>query len=193
LAPGGLRPIAFTLVTALAGAFVVYNLAMVARLRRQAQSKRGGSSKPLQDVAGLWFWLHVLAALGTGLLMLHAAGPVFGIPLPEVPPLGLIIVLLGTVGAAGASHVFATNAAATVLRRLALPSPTTAVVVSAVALSGLIVACLAPSAGVAPLLAGRAAVGLASWVAWALSSHRVIASLQEAQGSVVSLGRASRR
>lgn len=191
--PGGLRPIAFTVVTALAGAFVIYNVTMVARLRRQAQSKRGGSSKPLQDVAGLWFWLHVLAALGTGLLMLHAAGPIFGIPLPEVPPLGLIIVLLGTVGAAGASHVFASNAAATVLRRLALPSPSTAVVVAAVAQAALIVACLAPSAGLAPLLAGRVGVGVASWAVWMFASHRVIASLQEAQGSVVSLGRASRR
>src|SRR5690606_16268158 len=50
-APAGVQPVAFLVVSSLAAFYLSLGLIRVARLRRQAQSKRGGSSKPLQDIA----------------------------------------------------------------------------------------------------------------------------------------------
>jgi hypothetical protein len=161
-------------------------LARTNQLRRATNHRRGGSGRPLQAIAMLWF---ALCALAVGLGLAH-----IGLALFWSGELEMIfwagIILVACVSAAGA-QLLSAQASITVLRRLALQAPAGATVVIA---SGLIVVI---AVGLVPLNDGLflslrvlgAVLGLITWISgcvWLLSC------LRQAQGSVVSIGRSRR-
>src|SRR5688500_2739644 len=173
-------------VSVLAGLWLSMGVVDGLRLFRRARSRQGGSSKPLQDVAGVWLFLLGLSA-GAGIACMTLLG------LDALPLLLRTLLVAGASFSAAAAYALAVRASATVLRRTAQDPPGSPILIAGVAQVVLIATCLAPAAGHPLVTVGRVIVGFAALVTWFLATNLIIGKLQEAQGSVVSLGRRSRR
>lgn len=166
---------------------LLITLARMVRVLRAAQSRPGGSSRPLRDIAGLWFTLGGLAVLPGGALM--------GLTLFWPSELPLFVrqgLILAACASAAASQLLAARGAITVLRRLALRASGVATPVMAGGIVGLVIACLVPVAG-GLFVSLRILAGSAAAIIWLVASYRLVNSVREAQGSVVSIGRSTRR
>lgn len=179
----------YLLLSALAALWLIAGSLHAWRVCRKVRTRSGGSSKPLQDIAGHWMLLCWMAVAGA-LVLIALIGLAVSLPL-----LGRLILLAGAAGAATAAWLLAARAAAVILRRSAQIEPTTSILSAAIAQVVLIAACTAPTAGAGlPLImVGRVIVGSAALVTFLIATFIIIGRLQEAQGSVVSLGRRSRR
>lgn len=166
---------------------LLITLAGMSRLLRATRSRPGGSSRPLRDIAGLWFTLGALAVLLGGSLMgLTLFWPA---ELPLFLRQGLILVACAS---AAASQLLAAHGAITVLRRLALRASGIAAPIMAGGIVGLMIACLVPVTG-GLFVSLRILAGFGALIVWLVASYRLVNSLREAQGSVVSIGRSARR
>jgi hypothetical protein len=184
--PGPLFRPAYLALSLAAAVGLVAGLIQAYRVRRQALSRRGGSSQPLQDVAGPWLGLCFLCAAG-GIVLATLIGMDI-----ELPPLARILLIAGAALSATAAQVLAARAAGTVLRRTAQVPPTAATPAAAAAQVALIAVCIAPVAGHPLFMVARVIAGTAAAITWFIASFILVGKLREAQGSVASLGRSRR-
>ena len=186
LAPAAARVLLLGAAAGL-GPMMLIVLMRANQLRRATNLRRGGSSRPLQEIGMLWFSLCALAvALGLAQigLALFWSGK-----LEMIFWVGLI---LAACACTAAAQLLAAHSSVTVLRRLSLHAPAAAVGVIAGGLVGVIVACLAPlNDGLFVSL--RVLAGVLSLIAWLGGCVWLLGSLRQAQGSVVSIGRSTRR
>lgn len=162
-------------------------LLRTSRLRRATNFRRGGSGRPLQEVSILWFSLCALAtALGLAQIGLALLWP------REIERILWLAMILAACACAAGAQLLAAHASITVLRRLALEAPAGAIAVIAAGLAALIAMCLAPlNDGL--FISLRVLGALLALTAWIAGCVWLLSGLRQAQGSVVSIGRSTRR
>ena len=157
------------------------------QLRRATNQRRGGSARPLQDIAVIWF---ALCATAVALGLAHIALALFW--RGELEMIIWAGMILAACGCSAGAQLLAAHASITVLRRLALEAPGPAIAVIALGLVLLI------GVGQAPLNDGlfislRVLVAFLALIIWAGGCIWLLTSVRQAQGSVVSIGRSARR
>ena len=157
------------------------------QLRRATNRRRGGSGRPLQQIAALWF---SLCALAVALGLAH-----IGLALFWTGELEMIFwagMIFAACACSAGAQLLAAQASITILRRLALEAPAAAVGVVGAGLAVLI------TVGLAPLNDGlfislRVLGAVLALILWLGGCVWLLSSLRQAQGSVVSIGRSTRR